>query len=137
MTILLPDVIFDTARSTYSPSTGTTAKPLPYLTNIAARMYPTTATQLSALPQEALMAQYTAEVESGIDIVTGDLLTRIVRASDNATPWPNDFPVAPTSATPASVTWRVVHVAEQHALLLPRRMVFVARVISGGPLGTV
>lgn len=122
MPILLPNIIFSTSRSQYNATTGTT-KPQNNLMNIAGHIAPVRATQLAVLPPDAAGSQVVLTVESGTDIVIGDIITAMY-LNDGITVWP---------AFNGAATYVVRFVQETAPLVLPTRIVYVEIVIATGP----
>ncbi len=125
MSLLLPNVLISTARSTYSSDAygGTTGVPVTKLTNVPAALLPMKATQYVLLPPGMLNIVYTARVTTGTDIAPDDLLTAIVLATDGVTAWPGFS---------SSATWTVRFILESGPLLLPSRLCFIDMTITGG-----
>lgn len=119
--VILPNVILTTARSLYSSGTGTT-QPVSYLSQVLAHITPNKTSQYTVLPQEALDSQYRAAVETGSDIVAGDMITAIT-GLDGVTIWPGFNTTA---------TYWVRFSQEQAPLVLPYRMIYIEVVLTGG-----
>lgn len=118
----------NTARSTYSAASGTSA-PTPYKRGIKGHIEAFAATQYNykTLPEAALESNFVLKVwpdAQGVlpDVKYGDMLTAIYR-KDGKTPWPG---VNPNEA------FHVVHTMPSTLGFLYHLQVFIARETGGG-----
>ena len=76
--ILLPNVVVEVNRSRYLKNSGQTSKPQPYLSGVMGNLAPMTSTDymlLSTAPEPALRSNYVLSVDTGTDIITGDVIS--------------------------------------------------------------
>lgn len=122
--LLLPTTLIQTARAVTVG--GATPPASLYLTGVPARVEPVKATQLVVLPDASLLVQMLVTVETGTDIVPGDLITSVT-LMDGATPW--------ASGPGTNRIWEVRYVLESTPGYLAVRQCFVGIVIIGGLAG--
>lgn len=126
----LENCTVNTARSTYSAASGTSA-PTPYKRGIKGQIAPFVATQYNykMLPEAALESDFTLKVwpdAQGVmpDIKYGDMITAIY-LRDGKTPWPGSNP---------NESFHVAHTMPSSPPFLYHLIVFIARETGGGVL---
>jgi hypothetical protein len=127
MPVILPTVRFDTQRpSLATPSSGVTitTPPTPYLQRIPANVMRMGPRHFYNLPSSALKATYVFVTDATYDIQEGDILVNIT-LRDNITQWPGDRPLVAS-------TWHVAFISLDGPVILPRRMIYVSRVVTQG-----
>jgi hypothetical protein len=120
--IVLPNVLIDVYRSSYSVNGGTDT-PQPHLTNVVAHLSRIQGAVLKPSPNGGMLyAQYQLNVDITIDIQRADLVKNI-RRLDNKKLWfaPNDFQ-----------EWRVIDANNASIGFLEYRDVELTRFVSGG-----
>ncbi len=122
MPVFLKNVVFNTQRSSFSPSTGVTSLPLPYLTDQVGNMRQITNADYIVLPEGALKSVFCVSVDFDVDVLMMDLLVSI-RKNDKITPWP---------AIPQNEVWRVLFIQHTPPLLLEHKQCFIGRFTGGG-----
>lgn len=134
MPILIPNVIIDVSRSRYSKNTGISGKPQPNIYKVRGNLSSMMASDYIALagaPEPALKASYIILVDSGTDIVDGDLISMIYNL-DAKTKW-NGFGPGIGEPGYGGTTWWVRYHREDSPALMPYRSLFVERVVTAGP----
>lgn len=119
---------FDTLRPILSsPAAGvtTTSVPTLYLQRVPANALRFGPKHLYNVPSSALKALFGLSVHASFDVQEGDIIANIT-LRDNVTPWPNDRPLVTS-------TWHVTFVSVDSAVILPRRLIYVSRMITQGP----
>lgn len=120
--ILLPNVLIDVYRSSYSSNSGTDT-PMPYLTEVDAHLARIQGAVLKpSVNGGMLYAQYQLTVDIFVDIQRADLVKNIRRRTD-ATLWfnANDFQ-----------EWRVIDANNSSIGFLEYRDVELTRFVAGG-----
>jgi hypothetical protein len=117
-------------------ATGLTLVEQAYLSKVPAHVQNNTPNAAIALPDVAFKADYYMVVDSGTDIVEGDLIIKIT-LRDGVTPWPAIRP-GPRTQMPgvpgaSNLLFRVVYSSEMAAVFLPAREVWFDYIQGGGP----
>lgn len=123
---VLSNVLISTSRSSFSSGVTSTANK-PILQGIAANIMPLAGTNYKVLPEAALQSEYRLQVDSGVDVREGDVLTSIT-LGDGVTPWPG------INTTNTNEYFRVSYVVESSPGPLAHRSAYVERVRGGGPV---
>lgn len=131
----MPNVRVDVARSRYNATSKTTGAPTnPNLTGVLGNMNPMLATDyamLSTAPEPALRSNWFLMVESGTDIVAGDVVTNITLL-DGVTPWAGSGIIAGQPGA-LNVVWWVRYWQESAPGILAYRSIYLERTQVGGP----
>jgi hypothetical protein len=114
---LLPNALMSTAR-------GNTANPIH--SGLEVHVQPNVQSSYKVLPVAVMESDYEVTVDSGTDVVEGDIVTSIT-LPDGETPWPS------LGAVNNNEYFRVAFAAESIPGPLQHRKVYVARVRGGGP----
>ncbi len=119
---VLKNCVFSTQRSSFTPSSGVTGLPLPYLTDQAGSMRQITGDDYMVLPEGALKTVFCIAVDPLVDVLIGDVITSI-RYNDKVTPWLTHG---------EQEVWRVLHVHRTSPGPLEHRQCFIGRFTGGG-----
>lgn len=123
MPILLPNIYFDTWRSTYTASRGTSV-PLPNLSSIEGHLTRKHDAELVIMSNSALQAQYEIYTVPSLDIRIGDVIKNIILKSTGRQ-W---------FIQTDSETWRVTKCTIAVAGgFLEYRDITIEREVGGGP----
>jgi hypothetical protein len=126
---LLQNVLITTERSTFTASSGVTSQANSLvLAGYPAFIGPNTETAYKVLPEQVLASEFIVKVESGTDIVEGDIFSSIT-LRDGVTPWPGL-----NLAENSNETLRVTFAKESTPGPLAHRIVYVGRERGGGPV---
>lgn len=123
---ILSNVLISTMRSGFSSGVTPAAK-TPVLQQVEAFAMPVQAMSYKALPEAALESDIKIQVDSGVDIITGDIVTSIV-LKDGVTSWPG------IGKTNPNEYFRVVFAPESTPAPLAHRTAYVKRETGGGPV---
>ena len=125
MGVILVNAKFDTKRPLYSSSTGTTGKPVSFLSRVRGHYQPMYARHVQIVPSSAVKSTHLMIVDPKTDIQKGDQVINIT-LTDNVTPWPGDI-------GPVNYAWDVVYVRVSGAGPLSNRICYLERYEVGGP----
>lgn len=127
--VLLPNVLVSTARSGYSQNFGTSGATQPKLVKQPGHIQSTRGI-MHMLPASALNSEYILRVDSGLDVHKGDVITAITLL-DGKTTWPG---LGLANTPIANEVWRVAEANEDSPGILPNRLVYLERLVGGGPI---
>lgn len=123
---ILSNVLISTSRSKFANGV-TPAATTPVLQGVEAFAMPVQAMSYKALPEAALESDIKIQVDSGMDIISGDIVTSIT-LKDGVTSWPG------IGKTNPNELFRVVYAPESTPGPLAHRVAYVKRETGGGPV---
>ena len=126
MPVLLKNCVFDTQRSTFTPSTGVTTQPTTYLRDQVGRIAQLSVTDYTFLPEGALKSEFSLNTDMTVDVQLGDLLINI-RLNDGVTSW---------LTLSANESWKVLFIHPTPPGFLANRRCYIGRYTGGGPATT-